>query len=379
MTLKVGLDYLPAVCHAPGIGRYARELVRALVRLEEPPELALFELGWGARRVGGEALGLDGARVRRLRGRIPRRAIELWCRLARSGADHLLGGVDLFHRVRPHHPPLAEAPEVLPIPELPPAGCAADDALGAAARRAAGVIVFCRDYGERVVERYGVDPGRVHRVPVGCDHWERDLAGPPPDRGSAPPELLVLGAVRADRTPLTVLAGFERLLAAGVRARLHFAGRAGDAGAALTAALARSTAARSVEWTRHPRERDLPRLVAGAAALVHLAEDEGTPVTPLEALRLGTAVVASPLPAFREALGEASADDVLWLSTPGNGPQSDAADGLAAALARTLQVTDVEGPRRSRRRLAAPFTWAANARKTLDVWQHIRTRTGGPG
>jgi hypothetical protein len=30
---RIGLDWLPARAHWPGVGRYARELARALVRL----------------------------------------------------------------------------------------------------------------------------------------------------------------------------------------------------------------------------------------------------------------------------------------------------------------------------------------------------------
>ena len=46
--LRVGLDYLPATTHWPGVGRYVREFVRALVRLEGTSgdlvhELRLFE------------------------------------------------------------------------------------------------------------------------------------------------------------------------------------------------------------------------------------------------------------------------------------------------------------------------------------------------
>ena len=47
--MRVGMDYLAAVTHPPGVGRYVRELVRAVVRLDERPALALFELGGGAR------------------------------------------------------------------------------------------------------------------------------------------------------------------------------------------------------------------------------------------------------------------------------------------------------------------------------------------
>ena len=97
--MRVGLDYLPAVTHAPGAGRYARELVRALVRLEEPAglDLRLLQLGGARATIGEPALGLAGARVRpRLRRlRLPRRLA------ARIGLtpERLLGRLDLFHRV----------------------------------------------------------------------------------------------------------------------------------------------------------------------------------------------------------------------------------------------------------------------------------------
>ena len=46
---RVGIDYLQAVSHAPGVGRYAREMVRALVRQANCPDLRLFEWGRGGR------------------------------------------------------------------------------------------------------------------------------------------------------------------------------------------------------------------------------------------------------------------------------------------------------------------------------------------
>jgi len=66
--VRVGIDYLPAVTHAPGAGRYARELVRALLRLEDRPEIALYEVGRAERTVEERALGLpaDGRGLARL-------------------------------------------------------------------------------------------------------------------------------------------------------------------------------------------------------------------------------------------------------------------------------------------------------------------------
>lgn len=375
MPVKIGIDYLPAVCHAPGVGRYARELVRALVRLEACPALALFEVGGGERLFEGAALGLEPENtsaaehrrawpeVRRLRSGLPRRAVELLYRATRIGADRLLGGVDLFHHVLPDYPPVSRALQILPVAELPPGGSRADERLRRALERVDDALVFSSHYRGEVSRRYGVAPERVHQVPVGCDHWVRDLADSPPE-ANARPRLLVLGAVRAERQHATILEAFEHLRAGGHDAELLLVGRPGDAAEAFRARLAASAERDAVRWIDKPCEADMPALVARSSCLVHLAEDEGTAVTPLEAFAMGVDVVASPLPAFAEALGQ----QALFLEEGPADPRS-----LAGTLARSLER---RSPRRAaeRRALAAKLTWRENARQTIDVWQGMLAR-----
>ena len=370
--LRVGLDYLPAVTHPPGVGRYVRELVRALVRLERRPALALFELGGGARLLEGEPLGLAGApAVRRLRARLPRRAVTLLGR-AGLGADRLLGGVDVFHRVHPLWPPVSRASETLAVAELPPVGSAADAELGAAARRAAAVLVFSADYRRRVAERCALDPRAVHAVGVGCEHWARAFAGaralPPP---LARPRFLVLGALRPERRPTAVLAALERLRAGGVDGELLLVGRAAGAAEAFRRALAVSPARAAVRWLDDAREADLPELVAGCTTLVHLAEEEGSPVTPLEAFSLGLDVVAARVPAFVEVLGSEAlyVDLAEVLEDP-----AVLAERLAESAGRAARA---EG-RAARRALAAGHTWERNAQATLAIWQDVAAPTPAP-
>ena len=81
----------------------------------------------------------------------------------------------------------------------------------------------------------------------------------------------------------------------------------------------------------------------GAAVLVHLAREEGSPVTPLEAFAAGVPVVASRLPAFVEAL-DAEGRFV--------GLEPDA-DGSAAELASALERTLEESADRSALEAAA--------------------------
>jgi glycosyltransferase involved in cell wall biosynthesis len=364
-TMHVGLDYLPAVQHAPGVGRYVRELVRALVLRADAPRLSLFEGGLGPRPLEGAPLGLLAARVPVTRRRVPmpRRALELLARCG-LGAERIVGRPDLFHRVHPLHPPLSGGLDTLALAELPETGSARDTLVGRAARAAAGVFVFDGTFGERVAARYDLDPRRVAVVPVGCEHWEREHV--PPARRT-PPELVVLGALRRGREPLRVLAAFEALTRGGVDARLVFVGHPGDAAEDFRAALHHSAARAHVRWIAAPVERDMPGLVGGATALVHLAQDEGSAVTPLEAARLGLAVVASDLPAFRAVFGGA-----LGYVAPGDGPQQ-----VAAQLARALEHGADEGHRALQRQRAATHTWDASAGAHLAAWRRILSGRGG--
>jgi len=358
----IGLDYTPAVQHAPGIGRYVRELVRALVRLEGAPRLGLFEGGLGPRPMAGAPLGLTEARAALVRRRLPlpRRTLGVLARVG-LGADRLVGGPDLFHRVHPGHPPTSRSPGTVAVAELPRRGSASDEAFARATREAAGVFVFDSSFGLEVAARYGLGAERLHVVPVGCEHWSRTFAGQPQPLPRDPPELIVLGAVRAAREPLRVLAAFEQLVAGGGRARLRFIGRPGDVAPLFREELARSPARDHVEWIAEPREADMPALVGGAAALVHLALGEGSAVTPLEACRMGAAVVVSDLPTFRAALGV----------VPQYVADGTSDRGLAEHLAVGLADGVDPASRAARRHAVAGFTWEASARAHIDAWRRI--------
>lgn len=296
---------------------------------------------------------------------VPRRALHALAALG-LGAERWSGSPDIFHRVQPLTPPRgrgARGLATLALAELPEPGSARDRETARAVREADGVFTFDAAFADAVAARYGVPRARCAVVPVGADHWARDLGARAVPRRS-PPELLVLGAIRAARQPRAVLAGFEALVAGGVDARLAFVGRPGDDAAQFRAALAASTARARVEWVAEPREADLPERVAGAALLVHLAVGEGSAVTPLEALRFGVGVVASDLPAFRAALG------ARFVPVPVT--DADAAPAaLAGHLARGLAAAADPAARAEWRQHAAAFTWDRCAAAHIAVWERM--------
>ena len=324
------------------------------------PELALLEIGGGTRTLHGAALGLDGARVRRLRRPIPRRWAAL---LARAGwsLERALGGVDVLHRVQADWPPVERARQVLAMAEIPPSLSPGAERLAARAPTMDALIVFSRHAASTLVARTGVDADRVHQLEVGCDHWVRDLGVERVARVDPPRLLRPRRIARRARAALLVLAAFERLRARGIRAELVFAGRAGSAAVEFENALARCDARADVRWIRVPEESRMPRLVAESSVLVHLAREEDTPVTPLEACAMGLAVLADPLPAFQEALGGLA----LW-----TGPQRSAEDlahSMEAALADARDMARTT----ARAALAFPYSWERNAVRTLSLWQEV--------
>lgn len=106
----------------------------------------------------------------------------------------------------------------------------------------------------------------------------------------------------------------------------------------------------------------LGAVLRGCDALVHLSEDEGFGLPPLEALACGTPVIASDIPPHREILGEA----VTYV--PFDVPLLvEAFEPLRRAKAGGRLRADVA----KRQAHAAKFTWDAAARKLVDVYQAL--------
>jgi glycosyltransferase involved in cell wall biosynthesis len=103
---------------------------------------------------------------------------------------------------------------------------------------------------------------------------------------------------------------------------------------------------------------DLPRLLAGAAALVHPALYEGFGLTALEAMQAGVPVIAARSP----GLAETCADAVLYVDPYDAG-------GLAHALERVTADPALRSALAARGRdRAAEFSWRTSARAHIEAY-----------
>ncbi|MEZ6021808.1 MAG: hypothetical protein R3F17_17470, partial [Planctomycetota bacterium] len=191
--MRIGIDATLATGHGPGLGRYARELIRALVAEYGAEALALWNV---SRMPQVEALGLPDPPPQQFRLALPRR---LAAPLAKLGLHpgRRLAPIDGFHRVHPGVPVLRGTPHTVAVTEGPPPspGVPRPGDWGPQwteeAHSAHALFFFSSDLQSRFAGAFPGAGDRCHTVPVGADHWLRDLGGARPQ---ARPWFVVLGA-----------------------------------------------------------------------------------------------------------------------------------------------------------------------------------------
>jgi len=378
--VRIGLDYRPALLNREGIGRYARELVRALGAVAPADELLLFGWSLAAAQVAREELGLPAnARLRRLR--FPSRWLAQLARVTGRHADDLVGGAELWHHTQPSAAPVRRAVEVVTVFDCiylrdegflsPAAAAAMSQAIRARVAASARVLVPSHFVADDVERHFGVARERLCVTPLGADH----LLRVEPDRARLPREPFVLTVARVDarKNHLTVLRAFERLCADGLPQRWIVAGPAGHRAEEFAAALNASPVRERVEWRQFVGERELAALYAGCAAFLFPSRDEGFGLPPLEAMALGAPVVAGRSGSLPEVLGDAAA----WVEPL----DVDALHRCTRELLLDHELA--EERRRAGRAQAARFTWTACAAATRAAYAAAlsdapRDRTG-PG
>ena len=378
--MRIGIDYRPALVNREGIGRYARELVRALVELDLDRDLGLFGYTLAGARYSRAELGLAGSQAELLRLRLPSRWLPgLLARLGK-GVDDLVGGAEVFHHTQYSALPVRRALEVATIFDciylydqagyVEPAGAAR---MAAAARelvRRAGRILVPSEYvGAEVVMGLGAHPARVTVTHLGCDHIARHL---PPEGFPAAREPFVLTVSRVDarKNHLRMLEAFELLVREGLPHRWLVVGPAGYGAEIFERALAESPARARVEWRRDVGDAEVARLYSQCDCFLFASLNEGFGLPPLEAMACGAPVVASAVTSLPEVCGEAA-----FLVEPGE------SERIFEALRRVLVEPELAADLRRRGAARArEFTWRRCAKDTVLAYRNaLREAESGDG
>lgn len=365
--MRVALDYRPALTNREGIGRYTRELVRALVALGHGPELGLFGWTLAPSRASRAELGIAGGGPHFTRLRFPSRWFPPLARLTRRGVEDFCGGAQLWHHTQPSLLPVRTAREVATIFDCiytRDNGFLSREAaasMSASARRQierSRLVLAPSDFvKQELVRTFGLDPARVAVTLLGCDHALR--AAQPAHASSAAETLLTVARVDRRKNHVRMLRAFEIVARARPAARWIVAGPAGHGAEDFETALASSPARAAVEWLRYVPEEQLDALHARAALFWFTSLDEGFGLPPLEAMARGIPTISSTRGSLPEVLG----DGALLLE-----PEDE------AALAReTLEL--LADPRRAQelaergRARAGELTWRACAEQTWSAYE----------
>lgn len=353
--MRVAVDATALVSGNTGVARYASGLLGELARLDDL-DIAAFAIGRGRPAPEG---------VRHLR--IPLRFVHrTWRHLGSPSAERLVGSVAVVHSLDMVPPP-TRAPVVMTVHDLlplrlphlySPRSRAIAAAHAEAARRAAVVVADCASTADEIAsllgrsrEHFAVAPPGPGITPLpGAE--ERPVAAPyvlgvgalTPRKGFA--DLAVAMSRLGHDTPLLVHAGPDGWRAEEVRE-------------AMRAALGERV--RFLGWVS---EDELVALYRHALVLAHPSVAEGFGFPVLEAMALGSPVIAADIPSVREITSGAA------LVVPKASPEAFAG-ALALALSdeglRDRLVAD--GLAR-----ASTYTWAATASSVADAYARaVRT------
>jgi len=218
-------------------------------------------------------------------------------------------------------------------------------------RGVAHVVAISRATSDDLVATLGVPATRITVIPLGIPP-EAEPGGETPAR----PYVLYANSFEPHKNPGLAVDALA-MTTSGVDLVM-----VGVSDPALTSALRERASARAVSdrviFLGYVDDRRLSALRRDAAAVLVTSRREGFGLPVLEAMRAGTPVIASGIPALREVAGDAAT-----ILPP------DAPAAWAAAVDAVVGDADLaDSMARAGRRQAAGFSWTATARGLIDVW-----------
>ena len=373
-TVRILLDYRPALKERTGVGEYAHELAAGLARQLRPgDELVLFTSSWADRPAPDVAAGWPRTRV--VDRRVPVRLLSYaWHRLGWPGIEWLAGPADIVQSLHPLLIPAGDAHSAVTVHDLDflhhPERTSAEIRRDYPAlvrdhsARAALVVVNSADTARSVETSLDVPSERIVVCRPGIPAW----IGAPIDR--RPPEngyVLFVGTLEPRKNLGALLDAWVDLSSRMPDLpRLRIAGGVRPGGEDWVERMRSAPLAGRVDYVGYVAGPDRRALYEGARLLVLPSFHEGFGLPVLEAMSLGIPVVTSDRGALPEVVGDA-------------GLTVDAEDRRALADAIHAVLTDRNRAATMRARglaRAAGFSWDAAARALYGAYTGLMARTG---
>ena len=374
--IRIGIDYTAAVRQRAGIGRYTRNLVRALADIDAESRYTLFVAGGP----GDDGLGLWPANFRVRSIPLSDRWLQiLWQRMRLPvPIQAVTGPLDLFHSPDFVLPPVGSTPAILTIHDLsfmrvpecfvPGFRSYLEKAVSRGVRRAGRILADSENTRHDLIELLGVEPGRVVVLYPGVESrfepvCDADVLDQVRARYRLPDHFILgLGTLQPRKNFVGLIEAFAQLLAHSQdvcrNLRLVIVGGEGWLAEDIPAAVARLGLEERVRLVGFVEDVDLPALysLASVFAFPSLYEGFGLPV--LEAMACGTPVVAADNSSLPEAAGNAG------LLVPAKAPP---------ALAKALESLLTDSSLRDQMvaaglKQARKFTWPKSAQQLLSLY-----------
>ena len=373
----VALDYTPAWQQGAGIGRYVRELVRALAREDQALAWKLFVAGTG----GKQLPEVPGPNFCWRPSPLPAHWLtRLWFRLhAPVPVELFTGPAGLYHATDFVLPPVRRGTTTIVqvhdlsfmrVPEAAPPALRQwlERVVPDSIRRADLVLADSQATRDDLTELFAV--ARSSEIAVLHGGVEARFRPRPAEEQKSVrrhydlgdwPFVLSVGTLQPRKNHLRLLEAFARLRQEGLDLHLVIAGGAGWLSGPFFRQLEDSDLAGCVHLPGYVADEDLPALYSAATVFAFPSLYEGFGLPVLEAMACATPVVTSNLSSLPEVAGKAA-----LLVNPRDTEAIGHAIGRLVEDSRLRQQLVSDGLERAQR-----FTWRQAARELLDVYRRL--------
>lgn len=384
--MHIGLDITSAMTQTAGIGRYTRELIRALFALDSDHTYTLFYASQKRLEPPFDALP-RGVRLRRLPFH-DRWLARIWHKLQLPIPVELITGrIDLFHSPDFTLPPTLPRTRTLltvhdlsfmrdPDSAVPALRRFLEKAVSRSVARAQRVLADSQATKDDLVSLFGTPSEKIEVLLSGVDTRFQPIQNPTAlaavrAKYNLGNDLLVLsvGTIQPRKNYTRLIQAFAQVVAQWDSAQrgqltLVIAGGKGWMFDAIFAEVTRLGLEGRVKFTGFVDDVDLPALYSASTLFVYPSLYEGFGLPVLEAMACGIPTIASNLSSIPEVVGSA-------------GLLIDPLDINAIAAAIIVLLKDMSARdvyRQAGIQRAAHFTWEAAAKQLLSIYAEMSSR-----